>query len=36
MLDRNPISRAGYEKLKSQLDQMENEEMLKINLFNKT
>jgi len=30
MLDRIPISRAGYEKLKSQLDQMENEEMPKI------
>ncbi len=30
MLDRIPISRAGYDKLKSKLDQMENEEMPKI------
>ncbi len=30
MLDRIPISRAGYDKLKSELDQMENEEMPKI------
>lgn len=30
MLDRIPISRAGYEKLKSELDQMENEKMPKI------